>query len=377
MKILKFTITLTIFALFISCNNKTNLVGIKLFAPNLADSTAVFISGNIDALGRWQPNKAEMTFVGNHIWKKEFTPQLNASVEYKFTLGSWQKEGLDKEGNPFQNFSINTAKTHSKTDTIYKWGQRINKVVGQITGTVKYHKKMQGTGILDRDVIVWLPPNYDKNTSEKYAVLYMHDGQNIIDPKTSSFGIDWQIDESCDSLIKSNNIPPIIVVGINSSADRSLDYSPGKKGEAYMNFIINKVKPFIDSTYRTKSDRKHTFVGGSSMGGLISMMLVWEHAEVFYGAICMSPAFQYDNFDYIPKITSDKGAKKDIKIYLDLGTVGLETQLEPGVNAMINALNAKGYLKNKDYFYLKEENARHFEADWARRFPKALTFILN
>jgi len=377
MKSLKFIIAFIIFALILSCNTKSNSVKISLFAPNLSDTTPVFISGDIETLGSWQPDKTLMTFVGNHIWIKEFVPQANASIEYKFTLGSWQKEGLDNNGNPFPNFSINTAKTSSKTDTIYKWGEAINKVVGQITGNVKYHKQMHGDGILDRDIIVWLPPDYEKNTSEKYGVLYMHDGQNIIDPKTSSFGIDWQVDESCDSLIKVGKIPPVIVVGMSSSADRGLDYSPGVKGTAYMNFIIHKVKPLIDATYRTKSDRKNTFVGGSSMGGLISMMLVWEHSEIFSGAICMSPAFQYKNFDYVPKILSDKEQKKDIKIYLDMGTVGLETQLEPGVNAMINALNAKNYINTKDYFYIKEQNARHFEAAWARRFPKAMIFLLN
>lgn len=363
--------------LLFSCQTQSNLVKIQVVSPNLADTTQVYISGDIEALGMWQPDKVPMTFIKNHLWEKTFIPKPGASIEYKFTLGSWQKEGLDNDGNPFPNFSINTATTKVKTDTIYQWGQHLNKIVGQITGQVQYLKNLHVDGLLDRDVIIWLPPGYDKDRTKKYAVLYMHDGQNLIDPKTSSFGTDWQVDESCDSLIKMGKIPPVIVVGINNTADRSLDYSPGTKGTAYMNFIINKLKPMIDSTYRTLPDQKHTFVGGSSMGGLISMMLVWEHPEVFYGAICMSPAFQYPNFDYVPKITSDKAFKKDIKIYLDIGTVGLETQLEPGVDAMVKALNAKGYLKNKDYFYVKEENARHAEADWARRLPNALIFLLN
>ncbi len=366
-----------VFLFFISCNSDSNKVYIKLFAPNLADTTKVYITGDIDQFGRWQPDKTPMKNQGHHLWKIAFIPKLNASIEYKFTLGSWEKEGLTKDNNPLPNFAINTQDTKNKTDTVYNWGHHVNKIKGQITGTVKYHKQMKGDGLLKRDVIVWLPPNYDKDTSKRYAVLYMHDGQNIIDPKTSSFGVDWQVDESCDSLIKLGKIPPIIIVGMNSTTDRSLDYAPGTKGTAYMNFIIDKVKPMIDSIYRTNPDRRHTFVGGSSMGGLISMMLVWEHSDIFSATICMSPAFQYKNFDYIHKITSYNGPKKDIKIYLDLGTVGLETQLEPGVNAMVKALKTQGYLKNKDYFYLKENKARHFEADWARRFPKALTFILN
>lgn len=302
-----------IFLFLLSCKSDTDKVYINLFAPNILETTKVYITGDIDAFGRWQPDKTIMKNKGHHLWQIAFTPKPNASVEYKFTLGSWQKEGLNKGNNPLPNFSINTQNTKNKTDTVYNWGHRKNEIKGQITGTVKYHKQMKGEGLLDRDVIVWLPPNYDKETSKKYAVLYMHDGQNIIDPKTSSFGVDWQVDESCGSLIKLGKIPPVIVVGMNSTADRSLDYSLGTKGTAYMNFIVDKVKPMIDSTYSTNPDRKHTFVGGSSMGGLISMMLVWEHAEVFSGAICMSPAFQYKNFDYIPKITNYKGKKKMLK----------------------------------------------------------------
>lgn len=360
-----------------ACQTNLNLIKIRVYTPNPADTNQVYISGNIETLGMWQPNKIAMTFKRNHLWEKTFITKPGASVEYKFTLGSWQKEGLDKDGNTLSNFSINTATTRVKTDTIYQFGQALNKIVGQITGQVQYFKDQHADGLLDRDVIVWLPPDYDKDLTKKYAVLYMHDGQNLFDPKTSSFGTDWQVDESCDSLIKMGKIPPVIVVGINNTADRNLEYSPGSKGTAYMNFIIYQLKPMIDSTYRTLTDRKHTFVGGSSMGGLISMMLVWEHPKVFYGAICMSPAFQYQDFDYIPKITSDKTSKKNIKIYFDIGTVGLETQLQPGLDAMVKALNSKDYLKNKDYFYVKEENAKHTEADWARRLPKALIFLLN
>lgn len=364
-------------SLFIACNIDSKTHSIILYAPNLPDTTQVYIAGDIAQLGNWNPSLVTMQSLGNHKWVKKIAPQSGASIEYKFTLGSWQKEGLDKDGNAFSNFSINTIKVKKKTDTIYKWAKRSKKIVGQITGQVKYHKQMQGDGILDRDIIVWLPPNYESDIDKNYGVIYMHDGQNIFDPATSSFGIDWQIDETCYKRIKTNKMNPIIVVGIYNTADRNADYSPGKKGVAYMNFIIEKLKPFIDKTYRTLPSRENTVIGGSSMGGLISMMLVWEHSDVFSKAICMSPAFKIGRFDYVKTIRAYKGSKKDIKIYIDNGGIGLETQLESGINSMTKALKEKNYLEYKDYIYIKENDAKHNEAAWASRFPMALNFIYN
>jgi len=100
---------------------------------------------------------------------------------------------------------------------------------GKITGELRYHPAMQGDGIRERNVIVWLPPDYHNNTDSTYSVLYMHDGQNIIDPATSFIGVDWQIDESVDSLIRVGSIDPMIVVGIYNTDDRLYEYTPGRK----------------------------------------------------------------------------------------------------------------------------------------------------
>jgi enterochelin esterase-like enzyme len=123
----------------------------------------------------------------------------------------------------------------------------------------------------------------------------MHDGQNIFGPVTSSFGTDWSVDETADDLIKKKSIEPVIVVGIYNTSDRLKEYTPGEKGTAYMDFVVKTVKPLIDSTYRTKPDRKNTIVGGSSAGGIMSFMLVWEHADVFSKAFGMSPAFRLES----------------------------------------------------------------------------------
>lgn len=251
------------------------------------------------------------------------------------------------------------------------------KIKGQITGNVEYIRQVKGSDIPPRDLVVWLPPDYEKNTRKHYPVLYMHDGQNIFDPLTSAFGNDWQIDETCDSMIKAGIIEPLIVVGIYNTKDRSSEYTPGIKGSAYMKFVIENVKPLIDRTYRTRSGRKYTFAAGSSAGGTITFMLAWNYPGIFSKAFCLSPAFKIQNIDVVKDVMEYSGRKKNVTFYIDDGGKGLETQLRPGIDEMMNALNKKGYVKDKDYYWVSAPEAEHNEAAWAKRMPHALKLLLG
>jgi predicted alpha/beta superfamily hydrolase len=350
-----------------------------LNSPDLPDDSTVYITGGIEQLANWNPGKVKMDSKGNHTWSKEIVISGPMAIEYKYTLGSWEREGADATGSPLSNFEAKVSRDKVIKDRILFWtkGGRQKVVQGQITGTVKYHRAMQGEGIADRDIIVWLPSEYETAKQERYPVIYMHDGQNIFDPATSSFGVDWGIDETVDTLIKQKSILPVIVVGIYNTGDRTQEYSPGAKGTAYMNFVANKVKPFIDSTYRTKPDRENTIVGGSSSGGIISFMMVWEYPQLFSKAICMSPAFKIGNLDYVKVVKASKEKREGVFFYMDNGGVGLESRLQPGVDEMLAALKAKGYKEGKDFVFILDKKAKHFEADWAKRFPKALMLVLG
>ena len=355
-----------------------------LNSPDLPDTTSVFITGSIEALGSWNPGKIKMDAKGNHIWTKEITVTNIKSIEYKYTLGSWQREGASATGAALPNFNSSVSETKVINDKILFWTNRSAQrtVEGKITGQVKYHRNLKGEGINDRDIIVWLPPGYDAQKKTRYPVLYMQDGQNIVDPATSSFGVDWKIDESLDSLIKNKIIEPVIVVGIYNTNNRMKEYTPGDKGNAYMNFVVNTVKPLIDSAYSTKSDRAHTMVGGSSAGGIFSFMLVWEHPDVFSKAICMSPAFRLPNgmagdWNYVTTVHESKPKFKDLFFYIDNGGVGLESELQPGIDEMLPILKAKGYKEGVNFIFIQDKNARHFESEWAKRFPLAIKWLLN
>lgn len=355
-----------------------------LNSPDLPDDTSVYITGSVEQLGMWNPAKVKMESKGGHTWIKEILINRPLSIEYKYTLGSWEREGANADGSPLSNFNTNVSQDKTVKDTVLFWtkGPRQRVVHGQITGTVKYHRALKGAGIQDRDLIVWLPPGYEADKSRRYPVIYMHDGQNIFDPVTSAFGVDWSIDETADDLIKKKVIEPVIVVGIYNTSDRMKEYTPGNKGTAYMEFVVKTVKPLIDSTYRTKPDRKNTIAGGSSAGGIISFMLVWEHPDVFAKAICMSPAFKTPvsmaaGWDYGKVVATSSDKKKAVFFYIDNGGVGLESQLQPGIDEMINALKSKGYKEGKDFVVVIDPTAKHSEADWAKRFPNAVQLMLK
>ncbi|MBN1650757.1 MAG: hypothetical protein JW857_05485 [Bacteroidales bacterium] len=373
----RFISFLLMILLLSSCINESPKgIIIEMQSPDLPDTTQVYITGSIPQLGNWNPNAIKMQAMGNHVWQFRITDSIPSLIEYKFTLGSWQKEAAGANGLPLQNCVLKAKGDTLVSNAIYFWRDgRPRSFNGKITGNVKYHRQMQGQGLLDRDVIVLLPNDYDANSAKHYPVLYMHDGQNLFDPATSSFGVDWQIDETLDSLLKLGNINIPIVVGIYNTIERTPDYTIGQQSQDYMIFVVETVKPFIDKQYRTLPQKEFTSVGGSSYGGLISFKMAWEYPEVFSKAFCLSPALKVRNIDYVKNVR--EGGKPDVVFYLDNGGVGLEEELQPGIDAMIEALKQKGYIENKDFFWVHDKNARHFESDWAKRMPHAFELMFS
>ncbi len=366
-----------------STDSKKITVTFELHSPELAEDTQVFLTGSLPSLGNWDPANTVMKPIGDHRWSLAIGSNADDPIEYKYTLGSWDREGADVDGHRLQNFVIQPASDTTIRDRIDFWTTGMSdQVKGQITGTVKYHRRLEYEGLLPRDVIVWLPPGYDES-SERYPVLYMHDGQNIIDPKTSAFGVDWQVDESLTRLIELKKIKPLIVVGIYNTRERSKDYLPGQQGTRYAKFVCQHLKPLIDKTYRTDCSRESTAVAGSSAGGLCAFTMAWENADVFSKAICMSSAFKYERSDgtisvnYLPQFIAAKQPLNPPYVYFDNGGVGLETLLQPGIDEMIAAMKNKGLEAGKDFAWKCYPKSSHNEASWAERLPAALELIFG
>jgi predicted alpha/beta superfamily hydrolase len=254
-----------------------------------------------------------------------------------------------------------------------KFRKKISKGKVSVIGNVEYHREIYSR-ILEskRDFFVWLPPGYELNPSKHYPVLYMHDGQNLIDPKTAYSGKDWLVDETVTRLIKEYKIKEIIVVGINNSEERLEEYSDTEKGERYQKFIIEELKAFVDSKYRTLSDNNNTAVMGSSMGGLASFLIAWEHPEVFSMAGCMSSSFYYNDDKVFKMLDEYTGPKKHIKFYIDHGEDGLVRG-----QRMFCKLTQMGYVIGTDLDYFYAPKAEHNETEWAKRLERPLIFFFG
>jgi predicted alpha/beta superfamily hydrolase len=246
--------------------------------------------------------------------------------------------------------------------------------IGIAEGHIEYHRQVKSRLLLHpRDIVVWLPPSYYKRRSKRFPVMYMHDGQNLMDPATSFLGVDWQVDESATRLIQNEAIRELMIVGIYNTPDREKEYTGSKSGRNYAAFVVNELKPLIDSVYRTQKDSRHTAVGGSSLGGLISFYMAWWYPNIFSKAACMSSSFFWENYRVLKDVAI--GPKKKIQFYIDVGS--REVYLREGYEKMIQALRKKGYRKGVDLEYRLEKDATHDEYSWGKRFWRPLRFLFG
>ena len=241
---------------------------------------------------------------------------------------------------------------------------------------MKIHTQMAGEGILPRDVIVWLPPSYPRDPHRRYPVLYMHDGQNVFDPATSFAGAHWRVGEESARLIADGSLRELIVVAAYNTPDRRDEYNATRKGEAYMRWVVERLKPFVDRTYRTDPAPGQTAVMGSSMGGLISFLMAWNYPDTFGQAACLSPAFSYVS-NLTDRIAAYDGPPKPIRIYIDNGGVDLDAKLQPGCEAMVAALKKQGFKDGENLEVFYDPKAEHNERAWANRVHRPLLFMFR
>lgn len=257
-----------------------------------------------------------------------------------------------------------------------------------LTGTIRYQKAFHSRFLpTDRDLIVYLPPDYEIHKSRRYPVLYLHDGQNVFDAATSFIGKEWRADETAEDLIAAGKVEPLILVGIsNAGMERLNEYTPtkdakGRGGQAdlYGKMLVEEVKPFIDRTYRTRCDARNTGLCGSSLGGLATMYFGLKYPKVFGKLAVISPSVWWDDKRIVSMARGMRG-KPSQKIWLDIGTheggekKDWDENLE-NARLLRDALIAKGFKPGKNLGYLEAEGAQHDETAWAARFPKLLQFL--
>jgi predicted alpha/beta superfamily hydrolase len=354
---------------------------------NTPASDTIFIAGNNTSAGNWDAGKVPLTRTEKNTWEITLSLPKGLPFEYKITRGKWENEAVYLKDSFPVNQKLNVTKEETVHLAIIDWVDLTQlKIIpppppmiqGGITGEVEYHRDFPSIKLrYSRDLIVLLPPGYHKNTKKHYPVLYMHDGQNVIDPRTSFTKVAWGIDKTVDKLYKEGKMQEIIVVGVYNSPDRLTEYSDSSVGNDYMDFLIHEVKPFIDSTYRTLPDRENTATMGSSLGGLISFLLVWKHSDVFSKAACLSSSFSFAGEKTYDMVENYTGPKKDIKIYLDHGDKGLESMAVQPNQKMRDLLISKGFTLGKDLDYYYAKGGEHNESAWAARLTRPVLFLFG
>ncbi|PYK24453.1 MAG: esterase [Verrucomicrobia bacterium] len=257
-----------------------------------------------------------------------------------------------------------------------------------LTGNIKLHRAFRSRILGNRrDILVYLPPGYRRFSRKRYPVLYLQDGQNVFDAATSFAGVEWGVDETAERLIRAKIIEPLIVVAVaNMGEDRVHEYTPtpgviGTKGRRkkrsrglarlYGYFLIEELKPYIDRKYRTKPDPEFTGLGGSSLGGLVTLAIGILYPEAFCRLMVMSPSVWWDNFA-IYRLVDSIERKPPLKIWVDTGTA------EPGwqqTRELCKRLVEKGWKPGKDILYMEADHGDHSEAAWAVRVEPALRFL--
>ena len=270
-------------------------------------------------------------------------------------------------------------------------------------GTLERFPQFTSQYVPSRDVVVWLPEGYQ--TGDSCDVLYMHDGNMLFDATTTWNRREWQVDEVTDSLIQAGLIRPCIVVGIYNTDDRLTEYFPAKTwqhvaeadrkdadlkkltADAYLQFIVEELKPFIDQRYKPLTTREHTFMMGSSMGGLISLYALCEYPQVFGGVACLSShlsmAHLPNGVDGEPWATGFRNyvgqhllEANGSLIYMDHGTEGFDADYGQYQEQLDSVIRAKGW-DAQHYMSLVFDGDDHNETCWGKRLNQPLQFLLS
>jgi len=254
--------------------------------------------------------------------------------------------------------------------------------VQTFTGTFRTHEKLRSR-FLDsaHDLIVYLPPGYDEDPERRYPVLYMQDGQNLFDDATAFSGA-WHLDDAEEQLIAAGMAAPLIIVGIyNAGAYRIDEYTPtrdaakraGGKADRYGRMLVEELKPFIDSEYRTLADARNTGIGGSSLGGLVSLYLALKYSGIFWRVAVLSPSVWWDNRFIVRRVRA-LGTAPPLRVWLSTGTSEGEGVVA-GARRVRDALLAKGWREGDTLHYQEVEGAAHSEAAWSELAPAMLHFL--
>lgn len=345
----------------------------------------VFIAGNFQG---WNPGSPayRLTDLGGLTYEITLDLTVGTTIQFKFTRGDWSKVEKGPNGEEIANRLHAVTGAETLELTVANWADL--PANSTITGDVTTHTVPGFLG--GRRVWVYLPPDYDVNVDQHFPVLYMFDGQNVFDQATSFAG-EWEVDETCESLIPAGLMEPIIVVAVdNGGLSRIYEYTPwydpgfgGGGGEAHLQEFINVLMPWVDSNYRTRTGPHNTGLAGSSLGGLMPLYAVYAHSDAFGLIGALSPSIWWSGHALLDYAGGQP--KPPARVYMDMGTIESGSMVDEDGNgvddhiddlrAMRDVMVGQGFVLDEDLMVVEDEGGVHNEWHWAQRFPATLQYL--
>ncbi|WP_312818820.1 alpha/beta hydrolase [Kaistella carnis] len=343
------------------------------------DARPVYITGNFN---KWNPRNLnfELKEISPNTYFIEINnDQLPDLIEYKFTRGGWENVEIDRFGNITPNRKVNKKKLETK-DIVKKWRLNWAPFKEEFYPVVEIISEKFFIPQLNKTRKIWalLPHNYHQS-SDSYPVLYLHDAQNLFN-EGSAFG-NWEIDKKMSILSEYGRGDIIIIAIENGSEDRNKEYVldnnsivQNAEGKKYIRFLADTLKPYVDSVYRTKSEREYTGIGGSSLGGLISIYSGFLYPEVYSKLMIFSPSL-WLNPDYnFPQMNFKN--PYDIKVYL-YGGEQEGSEMTERIHLFEQQLEAFENTHSIQFEIRRSINpdGQHQEFYWSQEFPRAIEWL--
>ena len=346
---------------------------------NEDDDRPVFITGNFN---KWNPKDA--TFVLKNIDNNTYTieiddEQLPAIIEYKYTRGGWGNVEIDRFGNITPNRKIKKGDAPNE-DIVEKWRINWGPFKEEFSPIVEIISEKFFIPQLNRTRKIWalLPYNYHK-TDKTYPVLYLQDAQNLFN-EGSAFG-NWEIDKKMSILAEYGRGDVIIIAIENGSEDRIKEYildndsiTKNAEGKKYIRFLADTLKPYVDSVYRTKPEREFTGIGGSSLGGLISIYSGFLYPEVYSKLLIFSPSLWVNPENNFPQMNFKN--PYEIKVYMYGGEME-GSQMTERIALFEKTLESweNSHSIQFEFKISINDEGKHQEYYWSQEFPRAVEWL--
>ncbi len=354
------------------------MVEFMVRVPSDTPPGPLFLAGDGDRFGNWRAAGVHLEHWGDGTFRTRLDFPTGDPSRFLVTRGHWRRaesDGADRERAP----RWVTAGTGSVLDVhVVGWGR----------SSVRYHPGFASRHVRhSRTISVYLPPGYDLEPGRRFPVLYLQDGQNLFDAETAFAGVPWGVDETTERAVRAGCVEPLIIVGVANSPDRLGEYGPRAEPEhpedltrEYTRFLVEEVKPFVDREYRTLTGPADTGVGGSSMGGLISLHLCKTRPDVFGRCAAMSPSLWWDEADFLRSFSAEPGWLASCRIWLDMGgREGATNSSRRGnlrrARALARLLGKAGLRDGREFHYYEDLHGGHDEAAWGWRFEPMLRFL--